>query len=134
MRSVVVKLSLVVAVLLGSIAFAGSAVHADDGNPFNPGDGRWNPLTGDRIAVYCTTSYIDVWGVDSSNNGFRLALYNASDLTNAQSKAVTQTLPGNLGTVSLISDGAGSYHVAWKGGQYGATGVGGYVKYFTCGL
>ncbi len=133
MRKLMVKLSLVVAILLGSIGLAGTAVHADSGNPYTPGDGRWNPLTGDRIAVYCNSTYIDVLGVDNDSVGFRLAMYQASDLTAAQTKAQTQTVPG-FGTLTLVSDGAGSYHVAWTGGSFGATGSDAFVKYFTCGL
>ncbi len=148
MRTSIVKFALVAMLFIGLAGIAMPAL-ADGGAPFNPGDGRINPMTGDRLAVYCNASDVSVWGLDSENEGFGLTDFTLNELqsmkpvvhTTAAGK-VTLTLDAaavqhwgyNLPTdttLSLITDTGAQYHITWIG-KYGADGSAPYVKTFSC--
>jgi hypothetical protein len=148
MRPVLARLAFAAVVIASAAVFAVAPAKADDGSPFEPGDGRISPLTGDRVAVYCKDSGVDVWGVDSSNNGVYLTSFSAQELKsqatvthNSPQGAVTlrfnsaaQTHYGYDTTtaLSLIVDKGAQYSIAWAGGSYAASGAGAFVKGFSC--
>jgi hypothetical protein len=149
MRTSIVKFALVAMLFVGLAGFAMPAL-ADGGAPFNPGDGRIDPLTGDRLAVYCNVSSVSVWGLDAENQGFGLTSFSLDELQS--NKAVTHvTSEGKVTlkmdsaavqhwgynldtdtTLSLITDTGAQYHITWIGGQFGADGSAPYVKTFSC--
>ena len=150
MRTTVAKVALVAVFILASAAFVAAPARADGGSPFQPGDNRINPLTGDRVAVYCNASSVDVLGLDTDNNGTFLTTFSNAELTG--SKPVThktalgtvtlkmdQTAQTHVGfstfdqTVpSLIVDQGAQYHVTWMGGPDNADGSAAFVKSFSC--
>jgi hypothetical protein len=150
MYSTIVKLALVALIVASVAVFAVAPARADDGSPFNPNDGRISPLTGDRVAVFCRANGVDVWGVDSSNNGVYLTSFSAQELMSqvAVSHTTTRgavTLRFNSAaqthygydtdkttTLSLIVDKGAQYSIAWAGGSYAANGVGAFIKGFSC--
>ncbi len=150
MRSTVAKVALVAVFIISSVAFVAAPARADGGSPFIPGDSRINPLTGDRVAVYCNASSIDVLGLDMDNNGFYLTTFSLAELqgkkptthTTANGK-VTLTLDQPAQThmgfmtldqaaPSLIVDQGAMYHVTWVGGPDNADGSLPFVKSFSC--
>jgi hypothetical protein len=150
MNSVVGKLAFAAMIIASVAVFAVAPARADDGSPFNPDDGRISPLTGDRVAVFCRANGVDVWGVDSSNNGVYLTSFSALELKSES--AVTHTTPrgavtlrfgsaaqthygydtDKATTLSLIVDKGAQYSIAWAGGSYAANGVGKFIKGFSC--
>jgi hypothetical protein len=114
-----------------SLVFVASVVLADDGSPFDPGDGRVNARTGDRLAVWCRPDSLDVWGIDGQAVGQRLAMFTPEELSTASSKAVSKNLNGH-GTLTVSVNKDGSYEIALKGGEVGATGVGPFAKTAPC--
>src|SRR5690349_16991443 len=109
MRSILGKVGFCLLALAAvtTLLTSGMVVKADGGgSPFSPGDGRVNPLAGDRVAVYCNPSSIDVWGVDNENNGVRLATFSLAELSQ---KATTHTSAN--GTVTLDMDNAAVTHM-----------------------
>ncbi len=152
MRTKVTKLALVAVFLLASVALVSAPALADGGNPFNPGDGRVNPLTGDRIAVYANPTSMDVLGIDGDNNGFYLTTFSWAELT-SMTPAVHKTANGTV-TLKLLQapqthvapvtiDGITSnnlffdqnamYTVTWTGGPDGADGSLPFTKTFGWG-
>ncbi len=117
--------------LVVSLAFVASVVLADDGSPFDPGDGRVNARTGDRLAVWCRPDSLDVWRIDNQAVGQRLAMFTPEELSKVSSKAVSRELNGH-GTLTVSLNKDGSYEIAWKGGEMGATGVGPFSKTAPC--
>lgn len=150
MYSTIGKLALVAMIVASVALFAVAPARADDGSPFNPNDGRISPLTGDRVAVFCRANGVDVWGVDSSNNGVFLTNFSSQELKSQV--AVSHTTPRgavtlrfgsaaqthwgydtNLATtLSLIVDKGAQYSIAWAGGSYAANGAGAFIKGFSC--
>ncbi len=150
MRTSLVKFALVAILFIGLAGVAAVPAKADGGAPFNPGDGRINPLTGDRLAVYCNTMDVSVWGLDSENEGFGLTDFTLTDLQSKKPVVhstsegkVTLTmdaaavqhwgfmLPSDT-TLSLITDTGTQYHITWIGGSFGADGSTSFVKTFSC--
>jgi hypothetical protein len=91
---------------------------------FNPGDGRLDPLPGDRIAVYCNPNAnppsLSVLPIDDQGNGIKPAVsFTASNLD--KNGNATRILPNNMGTIS-VNENNGKWFVAWNGGLYNATG------------
>jgi hypothetical protein len=133
----------------GILALFVGPVQADSGAPFNPGDGRVNPKTGDRVAVYCNTDSVDIWGIDSSANGFYMTTFTLSELE-AKSPVTHMTAQGNV-TLKLdspaqyhwgfasdldtgpswIVDSGAQYEAIWNG-AYGANGSAPFDKFFSC--
>lgn len=150
MRPVFARLAFAAMIVASAAVFAVAPAHADDGSPFNPDDGRISPLTGDRVAVYCKDNGVDVWGVDSSNNGVYLTSFSAQELKSQA--AVTHNTPQGAVTLqfgsavqthwgydtdtttalSLIVDKGAQYSIAWAGGSYAANGGGAFAKGFSC--
>ncbi len=152
MRSNVVKVALVAVFVVASVALVKAPALADGGNVFFPGDGRVNPLTGDRLAVYCNPTSIDVLGIDGDNNGFYLTTFSTAEITS--SKMATHTTPfgtvtlqllqapqthiapitvNDVTTDQLVFDQNAMYRITWTGGPYGANGSLPYIKTFGWG-
>ncbi|MCC7452189.1 MAG: hypothetical protein IT324_32615 [Anaerolineae bacterium] len=152
MRSIVGKLGfcLLLLVTVTTLLTGGMVAKADGGgSPFSTGDSRVNPLAGDRVAVYCNANNIDVWGIDTSNNGVYLTTFTLAEL---KQKATTHTSPNGTVTLnmdsaaqthmgyitssdtstSLIVDQGTQYRAVWTGGNYGADGNGVFFKTFSC--
>lgn len=149
MRSVMTKLFLFT-VLIGSLVASAATARADSGSPFNPGDGRINPMTGDKVAVYCNASSVAVWGIDGDGNGFPLTTFSLAELTGTMPvvhKTTTGTVSLKLDspaithvgyqnytdtTTSLIVDTGAQYHITWLDSTYGADGSAPFLKTFSC--
>lgn len=153
MRSILGKLGFCLLALaaVATLLTSGMIVKADGGgSPFSPGDGRVNPLAGDRVAVYCNPGSLDVWGIDTSNNGVRLTTFTLAELlskiptthTSAQGNVtlyMDSPAQTHIGFVtssdtapSLIVDQGTQYRAVWTGGNYGADGIGPFFKTFSC--
>jgi hypothetical protein len=148
MRTSIVKFALVAMLFIGLVGVAMPA-RADGGAPFNPGDGRIDPMTGDRLAVYCNDNDVVVWGLDAESVGFYMTTFTMDELLsktpvthttlqgkvtlNMDSPAVQHwgyNLPSDT-TLSLITDTGTQYHITWIG-SYGADGSTPFVKTFSC--
>lgn len=142
-----------VALIAASATVYGSAstVRADGGGtPIVTEDGRYNPKVGDRVVVYPSIEYVDVWGVDTNSNGLFLARFSKDDLIagNATRTSINGTVTltldkpltlitgyrdeGSTELVTEIKTGA-VYTVSWTGGNYGANGVAQFAKTFEGG-
>ncbi len=150
MRNLAVRSLLVAVMAFGILAlFVGSA-RADSGGPFNPGDGRINPMTGDRVAIYCNADSVDVWGIDSSETGFYMTTFTLNELE-AKSAVTHKTSEGNVtlkldspaqyhwgfasnvDTVpSWIVDVGAQYEAIWNSPAFGANGSAPFDKFFSC--
>ncbi len=152
MRSILGKVGFCLLALAAvtTLLTSGLVAKADGGgSSFSPGDGRVNPLAGDRVAVYCNSNNITVWGIDTENNGLPLATFSMTELL---AKSATHTSPEGTVTLymdspaqthigyttssdtstSLIVDQGTQYHVTWVGGHYGADGSAPFLKTFSC--
>jgi hypothetical protein len=102
---------------------------------WNPGDGRIDPLPGDRLAVYCNPGAkppnVDVWGVLNDSSGRRLFTFTFSDLVKAGAKGITKKVEP-LGTIFLSVDADNQFFAVWTGGPAAATSMGEFTKYFEC--
>jgi len=120
------------------------------GGPMVATDGRWNPNTLDRVAVYCHQNSVDILGIDTMSEGHYLMTFSLADLTSG--KSVVYNTP--LGTVTLyldalpkthigyaileattpglIVDSGTVYHAVWTGGDWGADGSAPFSKTFSC--
>jgi hypothetical protein len=151
MRILIVRLSLVIVLFVGLLAFASVPARADGGGgPFYPPDKRHNPVVGDRLAVFCNDNSVDVWGLDTNAVGFRLAVFTPADLMSK----TTVVRPATEGTMTLqfireakihvgfskydekypsvIVDQGALYSVTWAGGHDGADGSRSFQKVFSC--
>lgn len=102
MRTTVIKVAFLAVLIIASAALVAVPARADGGNPFQPTDNRVNPMTGDRLAVYCNADRIDVLGIDNSANGFSLASFPIAQFNGG---AVTSRSTQN-GNVTLMLDPA----------------------------
>jgi hypothetical protein len=150
MRKLVVKFGAVMILLMGALAPVAAPAQAGSGDPFVPPDGRSNPLTADRLAIYCNNDNVDVWGIDGDNVGFRLSTFSLAELEG--SAAVSHQTPNGVVTLKLdrpaqvewdypnysattlsrFTDVSAEYHVSWSGGTMGANGKGAFYKVFDC--
>ena len=118
-----IKIGLFVS-LLGVLLLA-MPVAAQDFN-----DGRVDPRPNDRIAVYCRSAYLEVWGTRDDGTGIFLANFPYSTLV----------LPGptsiSTGNGQVVSDVnfEGMIDVKWFGGPYHASGFGDFAKWITCDI
>ena len=147
MRSVMTKLMLVAAIVFGTGLIAARPVLADGGmGPFNPGDGRYNPEVGDRLAIYLTDTGVIVWGVDNNNNGFFLTSFSAAEFQSGKTvshlttegtvtlyknaSAITETGYSDYSATSLstIVVQSAQYTISWRGGSFGANGSANFTK------
>lgn len=100
---------------------------------FTPGDGRVDPRPGDRIAVYCRSDRLEVWGVRPDSVGEPVASFGYTELIYAGTRGITRGR-ANLGVIFARGDQAGNFFAAWSGGIYGATGTGDFAKSFHCNV
>src|SRR5262245_19480884 len=149
MRQALVKVLLATVMVVSSFGLFVSAARADGGGSnFNSGDGRVNPITGDRLAVYLNNDGVVVWGIDPNNVGFDMTFFTVPELTSG--KTVTHRTPEGTVTLKMISpavwhvgfsddtattlttivDTGAVYAVSWVG-EFGANGVGAYEKTFS---
>jgi hypothetical protein len=102
---------------------------------FNPGDGRVEPLPGDRVTAYCDIpdGLITVYIVKPDSNGVKFGVFNYKDVLAAGGKGLSITSALN-GVVSLSVDKQNNFWLAWNGGQYSADGQPnhGFAKGFNC--
>jgi len=148
------RLTLVTVILIGVFALVFAPANADGGgSSFDSKDARLNPIAGDRVAVYCNTNNLVVWGIDNINNGVRLTTFTKDELL--ATTPVMHTTPEGVVTLYLdspaqvkwsytydaydkndkatwiVTKGA-KYHVVWTGGNYGADGSKPFTKFFSC--
>ena len=133
MRTRIARLTLAAMLLAGVLSFMTLPAHADPGGPFQPGDNRINPMTGDRLVIYCNNNNVDIWGVDSLEGGFPLTTFSVSELTKL-APSTHQTASGTVTlkldnqpvvhwgfadqdstTLSQIVDTGTQYDVSWNG-------------------
>ncbi len=146
-----VGFSLVALIAANILLLSGVVAKADGGgSAFNSGDGRVNPLAGDRVAVYCNPDNLAVWGTDTSSNGVPLTIFTLSELvstspvTHSSTEGsvtlyqdrpaqthVGYTTDSSTSTALLVDQGT-QYHVIWAGGNYGADGSAAFSKTFSC--
>ena len=149
MRKQLWKVLLFVGIFAVSFGAYSTAVRADGGSTYEPGDGRINPSTADRIAVYLNDSGAVVWGVDNNDVGFALTSFSAAEFSSGktishQTAQGTVTLhfvsPATWHTgysdysatsTSTIVDTGAVYTVTWTGGAYGADGSAAFSKTFS---
>jgi len=109
----------------------GNCSTSSPGTPFfNPGDGRVDPRPGDRMAVYCRSAGIAVWGVSDHGQGFYLTTFTTAQIATAKQTPLSVTV--TAGQVSLGLDSTGNFWIAWQGGLYQATGRGDFAKSGSC--
>jgi hypothetical protein len=150
MRTLAVRSMLVAVMAFGVLALIVGPTLADSGSPFNPGDGRINPLTGDRVAVYCNVDTVDVWGISGNEVGSYMTTFTLDELTGK--KPVTHTTPEGSVTLKLdspaqyhwgftssvdtlpswIVDVGAQYEAIWNGAAFGADGSAPFDKSFSC--
>ncbi|MFN8418425.1 MAG: hypothetical protein U0528_04140 [Anaerolineae bacterium] len=149
MRSVISKIVAVAVIFAGIVGASFVPALADGGgSPFSAGDGRYAPMTGDRIAVYVQDSDVAVWGIDGNLVGFPLTTFSLSELEKETS--VTHIVNGGTVTLTKLSDpvlveGYANYDatemitqvetpsvyvVSWTDSVYGANGSGAFSKTF----
>lgn len=101
---------------------------------FDPGDGRYDPRPGDRIAAYCEANRLVVYGVNNQSRGFLLGNFGFEELKRAGEEGIYLDR-GVDGIVSASMGPEGYIWVAWTGGQYNASGRAGhgFAKLVFCG-
>jgi len=145
----IVSICALMLLVAGAIGFTNPAL-ADGGSPFNPGDKRIDPLTGDRVAVYCNDASVDVWGIDYNLQGSYLTTFSMDELTSGKSVvhktdtgSVTLALDSkpvthmgfsdqNATTAVEVVDTGTQYHITWVSQAFGADGSQPFVKTFSC--
>ena len=147
MRNVFSKVAAGAVMAVAAVAFSIAPAFADGGgSPLNATDGRYAPMTGDRIAVYLGETGISVWGIDANLNGMYLTKFTLDELTSGapvthqtvdgtvtlvqNSKAVTHTgYTDDTATDTITEvDTSAVYTISWSGGDQGANGAGGFSK------
>ena len=88
---------------------------------FDPGDGRYDPQPGDRLAAYCQRRHLVIYGVDNNSRGFELGTFEFEALKRAGRRGIYFD-KGIDGIVSASMGPQGHIWVAWTGGQYNASG------------
>lgn len=101
---------------------------------FNPGDGRYDPRPGDRLAAYCEAKQLVIYGVNNRSRGFLLGTFEFEALKQAGEEGIYLD-KGQDGILSASMDSQGHIWVAWTGGQYNASGRAehGFAKLVRCG-
>ena len=147
MRNIFSKIAAGAVMTVAAVAFSVAPVFADGGgSPLNATDGRYAPMTGDRLAVYLNDDNITVWGVDANLNGMYLTKFTLDELTSG--KSVThQTADGSVtlvqnsaavtttgytdeeatDTITEVTTSA-VYTISWTGGDQGADGSAAFSK------
>jgi hypothetical protein len=122
-------------VIAKSIPVASGGCGAAGAQWFNPGDGRVDPLPGDRLAAYCNLNdgTLVIYLVQDNSIGLYGAKFLYKDLL-AAGKAGLSVNKGENGVVSVSTDGKGNFWAAWNGGQFKADGNPnhGFAKGFNC--
>lgn len=105
---------------------------------FNPGDCRYDPQPGDRLAICCETSRIVAYGVRPDGVGFLLSTFDFEDLESAGKKGIYRDRKpdGVISAAMDVYDNNAYIWAAWNGGQYQATGQPqqGFAKLVVCPL
>ncbi len=83
----------------------------------------------DRVIVYCSATYIDVWGSDNLSNGFFMARIRFFDLLEPGFLTISTAFGQVIADVNI----GGIFDVRWVGGPYFANGLGDFAKTFSCG-
>jgi hypothetical protein len=101
---------------------------------FNPGDGRYDPQPGDRLAAYCEAKRVLIYGVNRNSRGFLMGIFEFEALKQAGEKGIYLD-KGVDGILSASMGPQGHIWVAWTGGQYNASGrpEHGFAKLVKCG-
>ncbi|GEM_PF-3150016 len=98
---------------------------------FSPGDGRLDPRPADRLAVYCNSTTLDVWGVGNDSRGHRLIIFSLAKVIAAGSTGLQQNLGGD-GIVAVGYYGRNLFGVSWIGGPLNGNGQADFRKTVTC--
>ncbi len=88
---------------------------------FDPGDGRYDPRPGDRVAAYCEAKRLVIYGVAGNSRGFLLGVFDFEALKAAGEEGIYLD-KGVDGVVSASMSPSGHIWVAWTGGQHNASG------------
>jgi hypothetical protein len=88
---------------------------------FDPGDGRYDPQPGDRLAAYCEAKRVLIYGVNRNSRGFLMGIFEFEALKQAGEKGIYLD-KGVDGILSASMGPQGHIWVAWTGGQYNASG------------
>ncbi len=88
---------------------------------FDPGDGRYDPRPGDRVAAYCEAKRLVLYGVAGNSRGFLLGVFDFEALKAAGEEGIYLD-KGVDGVVSASMSPSGHIWVAWTGGQHNASG------------
>jgi hypothetical protein len=101
---------------------------------FDPGDGRYDPRPGDRLAAYCEAKRVLIYGVNNQSRGFLLGAFEFEALKQAGEEGIYLD-KGQDGILSASMSPSGHIWVAWTGGQYNASGrpEHGFAKLVRCG-
>lgn len=88
---------------------------------FNPGDGRYDPRPGDRLAAYCEAKRVLIYGVNNNSRGFLMGIFEFEALKQAGEEGIYLD-KGVDGILSASMGAQGHIWVAWTGGQHNASG------------
>jgi hypothetical protein len=145
-KSITSVLKIAAVAVVATVGLRAAPANADD---FDPKDGRVAPAVADRVAVYCHDDGVEVWGVDSSNNGVYLTKFSEAELVagsathSSESGSISLTQNRTATTVQGYSsetaeeiithvEESAEYTIAWSGGNYGANGEGVFSKTIEC--
>lgn len=147
MRNVISRVMAGAVMVVAAVGLSAAPAFADGGGSvINASDGRYAPMSGDRVAVYLHDDGISVWGIDGNLNGMYLTKFTADEL--ASGKTVThQTADGTVTVVMnsaavthtgytddeatdtiTVVDTSAVYTISWSGGDQGANGAGAFSK------
>src|SRR5258707_14039105 len=110
MRKQMWKVLLLAAIFALLFGVYSVTVRADGGSNFSPGDGRTNPNTTDRIAVYVSDTGAVVWGLDDHNVGFPLTSFSVDEFNSGK----TISHKTAQGTVTLHFISPATWHTGFK--------------------
>ncbi len=151
MRKQLLSSVLVACMLLALLVLVIPARADGPGSPFWASDKRAAPNTADRVAVYCNTNGVDVWGIDTNKIGFRLTSFTPAEMNSqtvvvhnmgiegtvtleplAQAKIIMSYMNYDDKTLDPVVKQEAQYKVSWTGGHDGATGISAFNKVFKC--
>lgn len=113
----------------------------DDDDDAGPGeirpflDGRIDGRQGDRIAIYCNATGVEVYGITPGGSGIKLGAWPYAELlaVGLGGRNYPSESPEG-GSVTVGADPTGLVRASWIGGIYDASGSPPFAKLVTCGF